>query len=521
MITVRLATDRDVEALRDLFMSRYGEDYPYPEFYDTEWLKRSVYDDKTLVVVAETDGAIVATGSVVLNAGDYDDLVAEIGRMVTARSPQAKGAAKAIVADLMQRMERRTMFAYAEVRTVHERAQALIESFGWRPVGFEPLKYQLAERESMVIYANLQPMSLELRRNNPRVIPEAAPLAQTALKSLGLPVDAIVDDEAEGYPTSRTFETERLREQGVTPILRIERGRVSNREVFGNFSLAHGFFSIADTDTHYVVARDGEAVLGAIGFTWDPIDSKVRVFELIEFNDAVKGFLLAEVDRLARDEFGAVYQEMDVSAYAPKVQRTLERLGFVPVAYCPSMVFSHVERLDVIRMAKLNLPYDPGTVKLLAGPQRIKSIVETGFEDRSVGMEITGHVRQAELFYGLPDGDLYHLSRICKLRTHEVGTVLIHEGDPADRLFQLVDGRAEARSGDRVLGVLGADALFGEMALVESAPRSADVVITEEARVIQIEIDQLERLMDRQPRLGHLVMRNLARGLSEKLRALR
>ena len=30
-----------------------------------------------------------------------------------------------------------------------------------------------------------------------------------------------------------------------------------------------------------------------------------------------------------------------------------------------------------------------------------------------------------------------------------------------------------------------------------------------------------ERLMDRQPRLGHLVMRNLARGLSEKLRALR
>jgi CRP-like cAMP-binding protein len=147
--------------------------------------------------------------------------------------------------------------------------------------------------------------------------------------------------------------------------------------------------------------------------------------------------------------------------------------------------------------------------------------VETGFEDRSVGMEISDHVREAELFYNLPDGDLYHLSRICKLRTHPAGTVLIREGDAADRLFQLVDGRAEARSGDRVLGMLGADAVFGEMGLVESAPRSADVVITEESRVIQIEIDQLERLMDRQPRLGHLVMRNLARGLSEKLRAQR
>jgi RimJ/RimL family protein N-acetyltransferase len=518
MLEIREARDSDVDRLRDLFARVYGEDYPFPGFYDTEWLKKSVYDDNTIFLVAEKDNDIIATGSMMLDTGGLDDLIGELGRLVAAPSRAAAGAAAELVELLLKKIRRRVQFAFGEVRTFHPGSQRIAEKFGWKPVGFEPMKYQFARRESVAMYADLQELAVELRRNNPRVIPECALLAQTVLKSLNLPVDVIVEDENEGYPTGRAFEVQRLAETGVTPLLRIERGRISSREIFGHFSLSHGFFRISNSQSHYLVARDGAAVLGAVGFTHDTIDRKVRIFELIEFDNAVKGYLLASVDRIAREEFNVEYQEVDVSAYSPKIQRTFERLGFVPVAYCPSMVFDNVERLDVIRMAKISCAYDLGKLRLLEGAERMKEIVEQALEDRLVGMEITAGTRKAEIFNHLPDGDLFHLARIAVLREYDSGTTLIREGGNADCLYILVEGEAEARSGGNLLAKLGEGKIFGEMGLVEQTKRSADVVISQPSKVIEIQIPRLVRLMELHPRLGFIVMQNLARGLSEKLR---
>jgi N-acetylglutamate synthase-like GNAT family acetyltransferase len=519
MAVIREATRSDVDQVSRLFVRAYGEDYPFPGFYDTEWLTKSVYDDATLFLVAEEAGDIIATGSIMLAAGGLSDLVGEMGRLVAEPSKRARGGAAELVAALIERTRERIQFHMAEVRTVHKGSQRLAEEFGWTACGFEPLKYQFTRRESVVFYGRPQGLAFELRRNNPRVIPEAATLAQTVLKQMDLPVDAIVEDEPDGYPTNPSgFELERLQQTGVSSLLRIERGRVSQREIFGNLALAHGFFNMSDTNSHYLVARDGDAVLGAVGYTYDPIDRKVRIFELIEFDDAVKGYLLAAVDRIAREELHVDYQEVDLSAYSPKIQRTFERLGFVPVAYCPSMVFEQVERLDVIRMAKVSCQYDLGRMRILPAGQRLREIVEREMEDRLIGMEITEGARRVDLFHNLPEGDLHHLARIGALHEYEAGTVLVREGEAADRLFILVEGAAEARSGEQVFGRLEAGNIFGEMALVERGPRSADVVLTSTARLIEIELPRLERLMEARPRLGYLVARNLARGLSMKLR---
>ncbi|MBW2263820.1 MAG: cyclic nucleotide-binding domain-containing protein, partial [Deltaproteobacteria bacterium] len=75
-----------------------------------------------------------------------------------------------------------------------------------------------------------------------------------------------------------------------------------------------------------------------------------------------------------------------------------------------------------------------------------------------------------------------------------------------------------ARSGGDVLGSLGTGEIFGEMGLLEKTTRAADVVLTRDSRIIEIDMGRLERLTEARPRLGKLVMQNLARGLSEKLR---
>lgn len=520
MLQIREAGESDVSRVRDLFVRVYGEDYPFTDFYSTDWLKKSVFGDDTLFLIAEDGRDVVATGSVILTAGDLNDLIGELGRLITSPDRRAGGAASKLIGQALEMIGDTVQFAFGEARTVHPGAQKISEAFGFVPIGFQPMKYRLAHRESVVMYASLLGAAAELRRNNPRIIPEVSVLAQTALRGMGLPVDAIVEDETDGYPTAESCRIERLEQKGVTPLLRIERGRVSNREIFGNLSLAYGFFRIAAQNSHYLVARDEDAVLGAVGFTHDPVDRKVRIFELIEFDDAVKGYLLASVDRIAREELDVEYQEVDVSAYSPKIQRTFERLGFVPVAYCPSMVFENVERLDVIRMAKLTVPYDLGELSLLDGPARMKEIVEKGLEDRLVGMEITEGTRRAEIFQGLPDGELYHLARIATMREHPEALVLAREGERADKIYIIVEGGAEARSGDRVLGRLGEGEIFGEMGLLERTVRTADVVLTRPSRVIEIDVGRLERLAEARPRLGKLVMQNLARGLSEKLRRI-
>jgi predicted N-acetyltransferase YhbS len=518
MTQIREARESDVERVRDLFVHVYGEDYPFTDFYSTDWLKKSVFGDDTLFLIALDGPDVVATGSVLLTAGDLNDLIGEIGRLITAPDRRSAGAATALIAEGIERIRDSVQFAFGESRTVHPGAQKISEAFDFVPVGFEPMKYRIAHRESVVMYGRLLGPAAELRRNNPRIIPEVSVMAQTVLHEMDLPVDAIVEDETDGYPTSEACEIERLEQKGLTPLLRIERGRVKGREIFGNLSLAYGFFRITNTNSHYLVARDGDAVLGAVGFTHDPVDRKVRIFELIEFDDAVKGYLLAAVDRIAREEMEVEYQEVDVSAYSPRIQRTFERLGFVPVAYCPSMVFENVERLDVIRMAKLSVPYDLGELSLLPRPARMRKIVEKGLEDRLVGMEITEGAREAAIFAGLPDGELFHLARISTLREHPAGTVLARQGTPSDMLYIIVEGQAEARRDGRVLGTLEAGEIFGEMGLLERTSRAADVALTRPSRVVEVEMGRLERLCESRPRLGMQVMHNLARGLSEKLR---
>jgi hypothetical protein len=177
-----------------------------------------------------------------------------------------------------------------------------------------------------------------------------------------------------------------------------------------------------------------------LGFTHDPIDDKVRIFELIGIDDAVKGVLLGTADRIAREDLHACYVEVDVIAYAPAIQRTLERLGFMAVAYCPSMVFEEVERLDVIRMAKLTSPCFRENIPLTEPAARIRDIVERSMDDRREGDTVARAARSTRLFAGLDEGEVFHLARFGRVWMIAADERLISQGSSGDRFFIVVSG---------------------------------------------------------------------------------
>ena len=81
MIRIREAREEDVGQIREIFLAVYGADYPHHEVYDELWLKRSVFTDDGLILVAEdTDpaGRVIGTASVLFDFGAHSDLVGQV-----------------------------------------------------------------------------------------------------------------------------------------------------------------------------------------------------------------------------------------------------------------------------------------------------------------------------------------------------------------------------------------------------------------------------------------------------------
>src|SRR5208337_2637486 len=169
--------------------------------------------------------------------------------------------------------------------------------------------------------------TLGLRKNHPRVIPEVHALSHLALDNCALRPDAVVDEDAVAYPSGGSFEFEELTADGYAALLRIERGRVRHREIFGPARLHYGIFKLHARRSRYLIAREDGRIAGAVGFTLDPVDKAVRIFELIALHDEVIRFLLSDLEQACREKWDCLI-EVDVSANAPRMQRTLIELGF-------------------------------------------------------------------------------------------------------------------------------------------------------------------------------------------------
>ena len=71
----------------------------------------------------------------------------------------------------------------------------------------------------------------------------------------------------------------------------------------------------------------------------------------------------------------------------------------------------------------------------------------------------------------------------------------------------------------RRLATLGSGVAFGEMALLDEATRSADVVCDERSTIVSLSLQALEQLDAEYPAIGLAIRTNLARPLARRLRS--
>lgn len=374
--------ESDIPTVINLFKRNYGDDYAIPEFYDDQWVKRGIYSDHIIWLVLEEEGEVVASGACVLDYGDYNDQIGEIGRVVVHPERKGRGLGKRLVDALLDATDDTVEFAFGEARTVHPLSQILFERAGFVAVGFLPQAYVFGDaRESFVLYAQLYGNGRMLRSEKPpEIIPEVAPLARHTLSALGLSDELNIKEECDPYPGESLCTVQPMDRRSLARLMRIEHGRLVEPLLFGGLSMDQGISHIRRRNAVYLVAVDeNQHPMGAVGFQVDGSSQLVRGIELVATDEQLRGHLCSSLLRKAENELGAQVVEVNVSAYDARLQRSFANHGFRPAAYAPAMVFHGTHRLDVIKMLKLNVPYNPGAMTLTDSAQAVVTIVENGF----------------------------------------------------------------------------------------------------------------------------------------------
>ena len=129
-----------------------------------------------------------------------------------------------------------------------------------------------------------------------------------------------------------------------------------------------------------------------------------------------------------------------------------------------------------------------------------------------------------DFFDGVPDSELQELRQVLKLREFKTGEPICREGDPGDKMWLLVKGSVSVRltvgdlRGSRRITSLTRGTVFGEMALIEGAPRSASIVADENVVCYELNGADFAVLLRDKPSIAATVMRNTARELARRLR---
>lgn len=128
-------------------------------------------------------------------------------------------------------------------------------------------------------------------------------------------------------------------------------------------------------------------------------------------------------------------------------------------------------------------------------------------------------VQSITLFRYLSFAERARMLNVCRDEDFAVGDVIFRKGDPGDTAYILVSGRVQVLVDGVVITDLTAGRHFGEMALIDQGPRSADAVVSDAAWVLTIHRSSFHEILRKNPRFAVRLLWSFVRSLTSRLRA--
>jgi CRP-like cAMP-binding protein len=523
-LSIRPATAADAPQWLALVRATLGHEYPAREVYDAEWIAAQLASGGAQDTwVAEVDGRLDGTISFLQPDGPNTNPIANLGRNLLRPEAMANGAAETLVRSVNDLALQRGDMAIVRISALDNAQQVLFENLGFVCVGFQPLKHLLQQRVGILFYVR-GAKSIYVRRNPlSESLPQVSELGMDALEKLQIQNTWVVRDGASGYPlqcdltvheaTVEDFELWRLQAETANPPV----------EVSGRFNYGFGFMRLpARYQLRAYLGQREENMVAGLSYYFDEQDRCARVTEAFCSDDISIGALLARVVKNVQEQLNAVYTEIDILATAPRLLKTAEQLGFVPVAYLPAFFSRNGGYSDVIKMVKLHIAYSLENAEFTAHAKSTVQIIDRYFQDQKMGLAIINLLRPLSMFSGLGDGDLRKVARLFVQKLYRPGDHIFSKGDVSDEAYIVLRGKVSIQldQGAPPIAQLGDGKIFGELAFLDGSPRVAYAVASQPSILLLMKRPGFADLVRREPGLGMMIMRNLAQDLAVKLRGV-
>ena len=129
--------------------------------------------------------------------------------------------------------------------------------------------------------------------------------------------------------------------------------------------------------------------------------------------------------------------------------------------------------------------------------------------------ELIHQLKKSFLFRGLPDEALVTVAQKAITRKLDEGEVLMRRGEMGESLFMIHQGwvkivTEDSKGDELIINKCGPGETIGEMALLDQAPRSATVISTTEAEVLELRRDDFQEILDQRPDLAMTLIRSFS-----------
>ena len=93
------------------------------------------------------------------------------------------------------------------------------------------------------------------------------------------------------------------------------------------------------------------------------------------------------------------------------------------------------------------------------------------------------------------------------------GQIIVTQGTPGQAFYLILAGRVEILRDDKSLGAFGPGDFFGEMSLLDQAPRSATIKALEQTQCLMLSSWDFKALLERHPSIAIKLLEVLSRRL--------
>lgn len=316
-----------------------------------------------------------------------------------------------------------------------------------------------------------------------------------------------------------------------------------------------GRFAEPEDDTSWVFyVRDGDEVIATARLTWggDGFSARqIDQYELGPFLDELPVETMAVAERLAvlPEYRGSGLLEQMIEHSRPFVEPYDIRAVFSccePHLLSMNLVrgqrpyatrnINSVEagyliplvefRPDVDGLRGVGLTASPGDfapcierVLAQSGSIRSHSLSEADtYWDEIQQLLETLHADGAAAFDCFTDDEAQRCIARSNIIECSAGDRVLKRGGSARNIFVVLDGTLEVRDGGRIVGVLTAGDVFGEMAFLLDAPRAFDVdAATDQARVLSLSEGALRKMIAEDPTVAAKLLLNVSKMLCVRL----